>query len=107
MLVETLSGAALAAGGLAYAVRAPQSSLLAPSVYRGVSGRRSIALTFDDGPSESTTALLDVLGEYGARGTFFQCGENVRRLPGVAREVAERGHEVGNHTMSHRMLHFR
>lgn len=107
MLVETLSGAALAAGGFAYAVRAPQSSLLAPSVYRGVSQRRSIALTFDDGPSESTPALLELLRQHGARGTFFQCGNNVKRLPEIAREVAAAGHELGNHTLTHPMLQFR
>jgi len=107
MLVETLGGAAVAAGTLAYAVRSPRSSLLAPSVYRGTSGRRSIALTFDDGPSESTPALIEVLERYGACATFFQCGANVRRLPKVAYEVAAQGHEIGNHTDSHPKLQFR
>jgi len=107
MLVETLGGAALAAGTLAYAVRSPRSSLLAPSVFRGNRTRRAIALTFDDGPSESTPELLKVLADHNARATFFQCGANVRRLPSVAREIVAAGHELGNHTDSHPMLHFR
>ena len=96
-----------AAGALAYAVRAPGSSLLAPSVHRGVATRRAIALTFDDGPSESTPRLLDLLSKYGAPSTFFQCGANVRRLPHIAREVAAAGHEIGNHSDTHPLLSFK
>jgi peptidoglycan/xylan/chitin deacetylase (PgdA/CDA1 family) len=92
---------------LAYAVRAPQSALLAPSVYRGVTTRPAIALTFDDGPSESTPELLEILDRYRAPVTFFQCGANVRRLPEVAREVAAAGHEIGNHTDTHPKLYFK
>jgi peptidoglycan/xylan/chitin deacetylase (PgdA/CDA1 family) len=95
------------AGALAYAVRAPRSSLLAPSVYRGVRTRPAIALTFDDGPSESTPALLDILARHGAPATFFQCGANVRRLPQIARAVADAGHLIGNHSDTHPRLYFK
>jgi peptidoglycan/xylan/chitin deacetylase (PgdA/CDA1 family) len=95
------------AGVLAYAVRAPRSSLLAPSVYRGSAARPAIALTFDDGPSESTPALLELLARHGAPATFFQCGANVRRLPEIAREVAAAGHEIGNHTDTHSKLYLK
>ena len=88
-------------------MRAPRSSLLAPSVYRGVTTRRSIALTFDDGPSESTPELLEILARYGAPATFFQCGANVRRLPEIARQVGSAGHEIGNHTATHPALYFK
>ena len=57
------------AGFLAYAVRAPGSSVFAPSVHRGSPARPAIALTFDDGPSESTPALLDILARHGAHAT--------------------------------------
>ena len=101
----TLAAAAtVAATGVAamtYAVRHPHASLLAPSFYRGVSDRRSIALTFDDGPSESTPALLDILDHYRVKATFFQVGANVRRLPAIARMVADSGHEIGNHSDTH------
>src|SRR5579863_2048970 len=70
-------GVASAAGLLAYAVRGRSSSLLAPSVYHGVRSRRSLALTFDDGPSESTPILLELLARFNVRATFFECGANV------------------------------
>ena len=101
------AGICAAAGVLAYAVRSPSSSILAPSVYRGVTTRPAIALTFDDGPSESTPELLGVLARYNVQATFFQCGANIRRLPHVAREVAAGGHEIGNHTDSHARLYLR
>ena len=63
--------------------------------------RRQVALTFDDGPSGSTEAVLDVLDAHGARGTFFVVGEWVERLPDVVRATAARGHELGNHTWTH------
>jgi len=105
-IVETaVSGVAIAsAGTLTYAVRAPCCSWLAPSVCRGTDTRLSVALTFDDGPSESTAELLEILASYQAPATFFQCGANVRRLPSVAREVAAAGHEIGNHTDMHPLL---
>jgi peptidoglycan-N-acetylglucosamine deacetylase len=92
---------------MAYAVRSPRSSLLAPSVYRGVTSRRSIAITFDDGPSEATPRVLELLAKYNARATFFQCGANAERLPEIAREVVRAGHEAGNHTYSHPMIQFK
>ena len=95
------------AGTLAYAVRAPRSSLLAPSIYRGVTTRPAIALTFDDGPSESTPELLEILALQRAPSTFFQVGANVRRLPDIARQVAAEGHEIANHTDTHPALYFR
>ena len=100
-------GVCAAAGLMAYGVRGRSSRLFGPSVWRGPRDRPAIALTFDDGPSESTPRLLELLERHGARATFFQCGRNVRRLPEVAREVAAAGHEIGNHTDSHAPLYFR
>ena len=74
------------------------------SVSAGAGKRRSIALTFDDGPSVETAELLDYLASEGIRATFFQCGLNILRNPGTARRVHEEGHELGNHTFSHARL---
>jgi peptidoglycan/xylan/chitin deacetylase (PgdA/CDA1 family) len=95
------------AGMLAHAVRGRSARFFGPSVWRGDAGRRAIAITFDDGPSESTPLLIDTLLEYSAPATFFQCGANVRRLPEVAREVQAGGHEIGNHSDSHPLSCFR
>jgi len=63
-----------------------------------------IALTFDDGPSEWTPAVLDLLAEHEARATFFLIGARVRERPDDARRIAADGHEVGSHTFTHPRL---
>jgi peptidoglycan-N-acetylglucosamine deacetylase len=105
-LVGTSLGLASAAALAAWAVRGRSSQLLAPSVWHGDPTRRTIALTFDDGPSESTPALLELLEKYKVHATFFMCGKNVRRLKTIARDVVLAGHQVGNHTDSHPRLDF-
>ncbi len=103
MWIECAGGfACAAAGAMAYGVRGRSSTLLGPSVWRGDASRPAIALTFDDGPSESTPRLLELLAERGLRATFFQCGAHARRLPLVSRAVAQAGHEIGNHSDTHR-----
>ncbi len=101
-----LAGAA-AAGWMAWAVRGKSSTVFGPSIWRGPSSRRAVALTFDDGPSESTPALIDLLAELDVKATFFMCGAAVRRLPEIAREISLRGHETGNHSDSHAMFALR
>lgn len=107
-----IGGAACAAvcgaGALmTYGVRGRSATLFAPSIYRGSASRRAIALTFDDGPSESTPSLLRLLAEHQAPATFFQCGANAERLPEIAREVVKAGHEIGNHSHTHPRFYFR
>jgi peptidoglycan/xylan/chitin deacetylase (PgdA/CDA1 family) len=110
MASEALLGGStgvLAAGGfLAYAVRGRSSRVFGPSVYHGDRSRAAIALTFDDGPSEATPALLRILDRHQVPATFFMCGQNVERLPAVALSVAQAGHEIGNHSDSHPRLDF-
>jgi peptidoglycan/xylan/chitin deacetylase (PgdA/CDA1 family) len=89
---------------MAYAVRSPRSDIFGPSVWHGPRDLHAVALTFDDGPSESTPEILEVLDRYRARATFFQCGLNVNRLPDVSREVFAAGHEIGNHSYTHLLL---
>jgi peptidoglycan/xylan/chitin deacetylase (PgdA/CDA1 family) len=92
------------AGLAAYGAVGPSSQLFGPYRSKGKSGTRSIALTFDDGPSESTPELLDFLARERVTATFFQCGMNVARLPQIAREVVAHEHQLGNHTYSHPLL---
>jgi peptidoglycan/xylan/chitin deacetylase (PgdA/CDA1 family) len=67
--------------------------------------RAVVALTFDDGPHpEGTPAVLETLASRGATATFFLVGEQVRAHPGVARAVAEAGHEVAVHGDRHTLL---
>ncbi|HEY3457362.1 MAG TPA: polysaccharide deacetylase family protein, partial [Bryobacteraceae bacterium] len=108
--VAGLSAGALLSGlsaAAAYGSVAKNSQLFGPTVYRGTPGRRSIALTFDDGPSEGTGELLEYLHKEEVPATFFMCGLNVKRLPQVAGAVAASGHQLGNHTYSHPNLPFK
>ncbi|MDQ7911498.1 bifunctional polysaccharide deacetylase/glycosyltransferase family 2 protein [Phytohabitans sp. ZYX-F-186] len=67
--------------------------------------RRTIALTFDDGPDPQwTPRILEVLARYGAHATFFQVGSQVNAHPELARRVVAEGHEIGSHTFSHAWL---
>lgn len=104
MVAAACAVAGSVAAVASYGIAARGSQLLSKSVYRGRGRRKSIALTFDDGPSESTPVLLEYLEKHGVTATFFECGMNVRRLPSVAREVVAAGHQLGNHTWSHPRL---
>jgi len=99
--------AAASAAWMAWAVRGRASSVFAPSIWRGPRDRHAVALTFDDGPSEATPEILEILDRHKAAATFFVCGANVERLPEVARAAARAGHEIGNHSHTHPYLFLR
>jgi peptidoglycan/xylan/chitin deacetylase (PgdA/CDA1 family) len=63
-----------------------------------------IALTFDDGPSEWTGPILDLLAAHGARATFFVVGSVARENAALLQRIAAEGHELGNHSWSHPAL---
>jgi peptidoglycan/xylan/chitin deacetylase (PgdA/CDA1 family) len=95
-----------AAGTLAWGAYHPASSLFGP-VVRRIPSDRAIALTFDDGPNPAITPrLLDLLDRHGARATFFLIGRFARACPGIVKEIAGRGHAIGNHTETHPRLVF-
>ena len=91
---------------LAWATYAWGSHLLTlGSVWRGRRASRSVALTFDDGPDPDTTPrVLDILAAHGVRGAFFLIGRRAAAAPALARRIAAEGHDLGNHTWSHRSL---
>lgn len=98
------TAAAACVSGAAYSIAGRSSQIFGPSVYRGTVTRRSLALTFDDGPSEGSLRLIEYLASQNIKSTFFQCGMNVRRHPQISRAIHETGHEIGNHTYSHPCL---
>lgn len=63
-----------------------------------------IALTFDDGPSQWTPAILDLLAQHDVKATFFVCGHAINANPVVFARLADEGHEIGNHTFLHLRL---
>ncbi|RED24986.1 peptidoglycan/xylan/chitin deacetylase (PgdA/CDA1 family) [Flavobacterium cutihirudinis] len=62
---------------------------------------KKIALTFDDGPSEFTLEVLELLKKYNAKATFFCIGKNIEKHPEILKQVIAEGHLVGNHSYSH------
>jgi peptidoglycan/xylan/chitin deacetylase (PgdA/CDA1 family) len=97
---------ALALGTAAWVGWAWLPHLLTPAcTWRGPRTTRQLALTFDDGPDPAwTPRVLDTLGNAGVRGTFFLVGERAERAPALVRRMAAEGHEIGNHSWSHRSL---
>ena len=65
---------------------------------------RRCAITFDDGPSPGTEALLDILAAEGVPATFFVLGVNVERHPRIVQRARDEGHAVGIHGMTHAKL---
>jgi peptidoglycan/xylan/chitin deacetylase (PgdA/CDA1 family) len=59
------------------------------------------AVTFDDGPSEATPAVLDILAAEGISATFFVLGANAEQYPDSVRRAQAEGHAVGIHGMTH------
>ena len=88
-------------GCVHYAAYAVRSQWLGTTDWRGPASTGSIALTFDDGPTDDTERILDRLAAGDVRAAFFMVGRQVERHPAIARRVVAEGHEVGNHSYSH------
>jgi peptidoglycan/xylan/chitin deacetylase (PgdA/CDA1 family) len=74
-------------------------------VYRVNTSVPVVALTFDDGPSPRFTEdILSVLREQQAKATFFVTGQGIEENAEAARRIVEEGHELGNHSTSHRRM---
>jgi peptidoglycan/xylan/chitin deacetylase (PgdA/CDA1 family) len=83
----------------------PNARIFGP-ITRRADGK-DVLLTIDDGPDPvDTPVLLDLLDQHGRKAVFFVMGEKVRRFPELAREIVRRGHELGNHTMTHPVGYF-
>src|SRR5271154_731345 len=99
-------GVCAAAGLFAWGAVAPGAQLFGRTLRRLDDASR-VAITFDDGPNPAVTpGVLELLERYNATATFFLIGQRVRAFPGLAREIAERGYAIGNHTETHPSLTF-
>jgi peptidoglycan/xylan/chitin deacetylase (PgdA/CDA1 family) len=74
-------------------------------ICRVETSRPMVALTFDDGPTEEGVALaLPALAARGTHATFFLIGEQVVQRPQLVGQILAQGHEIGNHSMTHRRM---
>jgi peptidoglycan/xylan/chitin deacetylase (PgdA/CDA1 family) len=79
----------------------PRATLFCPALSRFPAVGRQVWLTIDDGPSDDTRPMLELLDRHGAKATFFLVGERALAQPELVKEIAERGHSIGNHSASH------
>ena len=76
-----------------------------PDIRSGSSGRHEVALTFHGaGPASLTATVLDIARAHGARVTVFAVGQWLHANPALGRAVLAGGHDLGNHTWSHRPM---
>ena len=82
---------------------------MAYKIYRhGNRKEKSIALTFDDGPHPLfTVSILKSLAEYNIKATFFITGKDAEEHSELVQKIIHEGHEIGNHSFSHKSLIFR
>ncbi len=79
--------------------------LTAGRIRRGPPRTRACALTFDDGPDPTwTPQVLDILEREDVQAAFFLIGRRAQAEPALARRMAAAGHDLGNHTWSHKSL---
>ena len=64
-------------------------------------GKKKVYLTFDDGPSTRTEAILGILNEYGVKATFFVVGKEDEYSMEMYKKIVEDGHTLGMHSYSH------
>lgn len=74
----------------------------------GLKGKKLVALTFDDGPSQYTGKLLDALKKHNAKATFFVVGSRIGSDSSNAllKRMEDEGHVVGNHSQNHKNLKY-
>lgn len=84
-----------------YPTLRPNVQWLGPVVTRFETDRREVWLTIDDGPTDDTVAILEMLSRLNAKATFFLKGAFARQKPDLVRSILAGGHAIGNHSYSH------
>jgi peptidoglycan-N-acetylglucosamine deacetylase len=84
-----------------YPTLRPASQWLGPVITRFATTRKEVWLTIDDGPAGDTPQLLDLFERRGVKATFFVKGLLASRYPDMVRDIASRGHSIGNHSQTH------
>lgn len=67
---------------------------------------KKIYLTFDDGPSDLTPKVLDLLNLYNAKATFFVVGKYVDKHPKIFQRILFEKHAAYSHSIDHSYLHY-
>lgn len=75
--------------------------------FHGNRNLENIALTFDDGPSEETNKVLDLLKKYNAKATFFIWTKRIKGHEGIVKRIIKEGHEIADHSYYHKRMWFK
>lgn len=85
-----------------YYVSTLLASLTKNLIWSVKTDKKEVFLTFDDGPIPVVTPwVVETLGKYNAKATFFCVGDNVKKNQDVYKLILDKGHKIGNHTMNH------
>lgn len=95
----------IAAGGY-YLVNSRSFQLAGRLVDRTDTTDKVVALTLDDGPTAVAPDVLRILADADVPATFYLNGRDLASYPDLGRAIAAAGHEIGNHTYSHRRMVF-
>jgi peptidoglycan/xylan/chitin deacetylase (PgdA/CDA1 family) len=87
--------------GLFQISRSRQFQFFGGIINRVNTNEKIVALTFDDGPSEYSDQVVNLLQGKGVKATFYVTGYNLEQYPNEARDMVADGHELGNHSYSH------
>ncbi|EGT4144843.1 polysaccharide deacetylase family protein [Clostridium perfringens] len=85
-----------------YAVDAKDVQAMANDTYKGEG--KYVFLTFDDGPSNSTEKILNILKDKDVHGTFFVLGSSIEKdskRQEYLKEELKSGNAIANHSYSH------
>ncbi|RKN86214.1 polysaccharide deacetylase family protein [Paenibacillus ginsengarvi] len=77
------------------------ATLADPNPNGAAATSKTAYLTFDDGPSENTEPIIDILRRFNVKATFFVIGDPSQKGRMLYRKIAENGHVIGNHTYTH------
>ncbi|MCF6311528.1 MAG: polysaccharide deacetylase family protein [Verrucomicrobiales bacterium] len=87
---------------LLYAQLTPGVQLLGAVVTHFATQKNELWLTIDDGPEpDETLQVLDLLDQYDAKATFFVIARKAEKHPEILEQILKRGHQLGNHSLTH------
>lgn len=75
--------------------------LLLPHLHYRLPVPKTLFLTFDDGPTDHTMAILEILQQYQAKATFFILGKRIAGHEEILQAIFKQGHAIGTHSYSH------
>ncbi|WP_202709827.1 polysaccharide deacetylase family protein [Sporosalibacterium faouarense] len=97
--------------GMSYIVYKVMNSrtfqLMGEIIQKADTEEKVVAITFDDGPTDNTDSILKILNDADIKATFFLTGKSIEENPEETKKIVTAGHELGNHTYSHKRMVFK